>query len=91
MGKRGQHPIAETHLFHEPHTKNGRLIFKRMIDGVLRNHVKVTCQSEGCGKRLVLLMKMVLPDQVLTKKFRQKGWDLNPDTCPDCIEKAKTS
>jgi hypothetical protein len=84
MGKRGHHPVAPTHGFNDP--EHGRSIFKRMVGGTLRNHAQITC---GCGRTDTILMKMVLPEDVICKKFRQQGWDLDPDTCPSCVEKRR--
>jgi len=81
MGKRGHHPIAFTHGFNIG--EGSRRIYKGMIGGVMRNHAEIICSK--CESADVILMKAILPEDVIGKKFRQKGWDLEPDTCPACV------
>jgi hypothetical protein len=81
MGKRGHHPIAFTHGFNIG--EGSRRIYKGMVGGVMRNHAEIVCSK--CDAADVILMKAILPEDVIGKKFRQKGWDLEPDTCPACV------
>ena len=60
--------------------------------GVGRNEVTLACSERGCGAvgRLTLTGSL-LPPEVLDKKFRQKGWDLDPHVCPECIERKQAA
>jgi|GEM_PF-1151040 len=80
MGKRGRHPVAASHIFNAPN--HGRRIRKDMVGGQFRNMSEIRCSR--CSAVGSIMMKMVLPEQVIAKKFAQKGWLLDPDICPDC-------
>lgn len=36
-----------------------------------------------------LHLRALLPPEIIDKKFKQKGWSLDPHICPDCARKVK--
>lgn len=66
--------------------RGGREIAKRRTGNNLRVVAKLRC---ACDHSESVASRGVLPPEVLDKKFRQKGWKLDPATCPDCIQQPK--
>lgn len=40
-----------------------------------------------CDAVGVLPLHSLMPPEIIDKKFVQKGWELDPNTCPDCVVK----
>jgi hypothetical protein len=45
----------------------------------------------GCGEVGSVNFTALPPPELLDKKFAQKGWELDPNTCPACVIKRKTA
>lgn len=66
--------------------RGGRSIDKRRTGNNLRVVASVTC---ACGTAGEVVHRAVLPADQLDKRFKQKGWKLDPPMCPDCVQQPK--
>lgn len=62
----------------------------RGLEHDLRTRVRyATLQCSHCPEAGKLAIRVLLPPELIDKKFQQKGWELDPHVCPDCIRKRK--
>lgn len=57
-----------------------------IFDGRTRTRT-ATIKCNYCAEVGELNMRSLLPPEVLDKKFHQKGWALDPNSCPNCNTK----
>lgn len=48
---------------------------------------QITCAD--CGTTGTVNVSSLPPPEALDKKFAQRGWELDPNVCPDCVVKRK--
>lgn len=48
---------------------------------------RIICK--GCGFEGSINLKTLPPPELIDKKFVQKGWELDPNVCPNCVIKRK--
>ena len=48
---------------------------------------QITCAD--CGTTGTINVSSLPPPEALDKKFAQRGWELDPNVCPDCVVKRK--
>lgn len=71
---------------HNHHYKNGT--YGRSLHFDARTTVRTAqLACSNCGESGAVRIVSLLPPEVIDKKFVQKGWELDPNVCPDCIEK----
>jgi hypothetical protein len=52
----------------------------------------ISCHNQDCKGTLFMPTKLRFPDEVVGKKFRERGWEVNSsgkDACPNCIIKQR--
>lgn len=71
---------------HNHHYKNGA--YGRSLQFDMRTSVRtarMTCSE--CDTTGSVRLVSLLPPEVIDKKFVQKGWELDPNVCPNCVGK----
>jgi hypothetical protein len=69
--------------------RGGREIDKRRMGTNVWVVARVRCSREDCDSVGEIKSRSVLPVEVLDKRFKQKGWRLDPPVCPECVQQPK--
>jgi hypothetical protein len=75
--------MEPTHMY--KHNERGRSFSADGRTGI--KTARVTCKD--CGNIGSMTVKALPPPELLDKKFVQKGWELDPNVCPECIIRNK--
>jgi hypothetical protein len=50
-------------------------------------HADIACSA--CGEKGTINLTALPPPEIIDKKLVQRGWELDPNVCPDCVTKKK--